>query len=78
MEKHEPGEMKDVNQTLAGSVGLVGRLQGEREEEINQALCLSVFVHIFHGAYDLQSGNSEINLKCHLCSKSFCISLFFT
>lgn len=69
--------MKDVNQVLAGSCG-VGCLQGEREEEINQAFCLSVLVHTFHSAYDLQSGNSEINLKCHLCSKSFCSSLVFT
>jgi hypothetical protein len=76
-ERHELGEMKDVNQRLASSCG-VGCLQGEREEEINQALCLSVFVHIFHSAYDPQSGNSEINLKCHLCSESFCSSLVFT
>lgn len=75
-ERHELGEMKDVNQRLASSCG-VGCLQGEREE-INQALCLSVFVHIFHSAYDPQSGNSEINLKCHLCSESFCSSLVFT
>lgn len=69
-------KVKDVNQMLAGSCG-AGCLQGEREEEISQALCLSVLVHIFHRAYDLQSGNREINLKCHLCSETFCSSLFF-
>lgn len=54
------------------------RPEREREEEIKRALCFSVLAHIFHRAYDLQSGSPEINWKCHLCSETFCSSSFLT